>query len=126
MIMCVLASRPEMTSMHALQLRDEIFDGGDIQETFLAVKSVSQQAMFVALLSRKIKNTPECSSLFSQQCESGHKFTSFIPTIAAKFFNCMSKTFVRKINDEIHVAKKRDVTEKGDPAARKIRKLQSD
>ena len=122
-----------LVCVHALQLHDELFDGAEIQEKFLATEV--PKSSFVALLTKKIENTPASYTLLDQKCENmeqeGHCFHSFVPTIAAKFFNCLSKNFAATLNDSIHAARKRTTEtdelsdEKKDPSARKIKKLQS-
>ena len=88
---------------HALQLRDVLFKGGELQNTLL--QTSCPQSVFVRVLINMIENKPEASVLFDQQCEKEHKFKDLIPTIAAKFFNCLSKNFAAKVNDEIHASK---------------------
>ena len=114
-----------MLCVHALQLRDELFDDGEVQKRFFDTRV--PRSTFEALLERKIENTPECLFLLDQKCENGHKFLDFINPVATRFFNCLSKNFIGKVNDAIHASKKRthsDEHEKS-PASRKIQKLQS-
>ncbi|QQP50769.1 Uncharacterized protein FKW44_011893 [Caligus rogercresseyi] len=111
-----------LTCMHALQLKAELFDDDYIQELFLA--SSYPQAVFVNILTKKISNTSASDSIFGQVCDSSHSFQAFVPFIAAKFFNCMSKNFVQSINDKIHAGRKRGNV-KESSSVRKIAKLQS-
>jgi hypothetical protein len=110
--------------VHALQLKEELFDGGEIQEMFLATGS--PRSAFVSILRRKIDGTPEAEQLFNQKCDNDHTFLSFVPTIATQFFNCMSKNFVSTLNDRIHASRKRAPKESKESASgRKLKKLQS-
>jgi hypothetical protein len=110
--------------VHALQLKEELFDGAEIQEMFLATDS--PRSAFVSILGRKIYGTPEAEELFNQKCDNGHTFLSFVLTTRPKFFNCMSKNFVSTLNDRIHASRKRAQKESKESApGRKLKKLQS-
>ncbi|QQP52644.1 Putative LOC101234561, partial [Caligus rogercresseyi] len=111
-----------LTCMHALQLKAELFDDDYTQELFFA--SSFPQAVFVNILTKKISNTSASDSIFGQVCDSPHSFQAFVPSIAAKFFNCMSKNFVQSINDKIHAGRKRGNV-KESSSVRNIAKLQS-
>jgi len=109
--------------LHGLQLKAEIFDGGKLQEKFLACGY--PRAVFVKIFERKIYNT-DSEGLFSQMCDEGHNFMDFIPIIVAKFFNCVSKNFIATVNDQIHAARKRRPQMLNNNSnARKLSKLQS-
>jgi hypothetical protein len=110
--------------IHALQLKTEIFDEKDLQKMFLAF--AAPRTVFVKTLVKKIESTPESEALLNQKCDAGHDFTSFVPAIATKFFNCMSKNFISSVNDTIHASRKRAAkfTSKENPGIQKINKLQ--
>jgi hypothetical protein len=109
--------------VHALQLKNEIFDGKDVQKTFLAFDS--PRNVFVKTLVRKVESTPEAEAILNQKCDDAHDFMSFVPSIATKFFNCMAKNFISSVNDSIHASRKRAAkpASKENAATRKINKL---
>ncbi|QQP51892.1 Putative LOC101234274 [Caligus rogercresseyi] len=89
----------------SLPLKAELFDDDYIQELFLA--SSFPKAVLVNILTKKISNTSASDSIFGQVCNSYHSFQAFVPSIAAKFFNCMSKNFVQSVIDKIHAGRNR-------------------
>ena len=89
------------------------------------LKSSSPRELFVSVLTQKIENTPESPTILGQNCEQGHGFISCVPTIAAKFFNCLSQNFASKINDDVHASRKR-APKVVSESSRKIAKLQSE
>jgi hypothetical protein len=113
--------------VHAIQLKEEIFDSGKLQKKFLSCDN--PRSVFAAILKMKIECSIETEEILNQTCSSAHGFLTFLPTIAIKIFNCLSKNFISKLNDEIHTARKRGVGasdgSKPTPAQRKIAKLQS-
>ena len=113
-----------LTCMHALQLKKEVFDGGNVQKTFLSF--TVPRDVFVSTLVRKISNTPDCASTLNQACEESHEFMTFVPQITKQFFNCVSKNFISGLNDTIHEGRKRGPQHpKDSQGTRKIAKLQS-
>lgn len=111
--------------VHAVQLKKEIFDGSDVQELFLSFGS--PRSVFVKTLTKQINSTPESAAIFNKSCDESHDFMSFVPTIATRFFNCMSKNFISSVNDSIHASRKRAAkpASKESASGRKINKLQS-
>jgi hypothetical protein len=117
-----------LVCVHAIQLKEELFDNGKLQKKFLA--SANPRSVFASILKMKIECSTETVELLNQTCNSAHEFLKFVPTIAIKIFNCLSKNFISKLNDEIHAARKRGGGGASDgskptPAQRKIAKLQS-
>jgi hypothetical protein len=111
--------------VHAIQLKEELFDSGELQKRFLS--SANPRAIFASILNEKITSYAECEELLNQKCNASHKFLTFVPVIASKLFNCLSKNFISKLNDEVHAARKRGGGDasKSTAAKRKIAKLQS-
>lgn len=111
--------------VHAMLLREDIFDGGEIQKFFRSFEF--PRSVFVSVLQKKLDNTPESDKILNQTCNDAHSFSKFIPDIARRFFTCLSKNFTSSLNDKIHASRKRgprnDASDSS--ATRKITKLQS-
>ena len=118
-----------VTCAHAVQLKQLLFDGKDLQELFLTTEY--PQRVFVQTFVHLLKNEIDTELIVNQKCESGHSFGDFVPKIGNSVFNIFSKNFVSDENDKIHQARKRKTKEeeekkKQSPTSKKIAKLQSD
>jgi len=100
------------------KLHHQLFSDSTSKEILLS--SPNPLAVFVETSSELMKIIGECD------CVSGHSFkNTLLPKIASKMFNLCTSNYVRDINSKIHEAKKRSFSPKGNPNARKIKKLQS-
>jgi hypothetical protein len=113
-----------VTCVHAMQLKNMIFDNGDVQRVFL--ESGSPRDVFVLCYTELLKRESRTESLMKQQCSEGHVFAEFVPKIATRIFNIFSKNYISELNDKIQMSRKRDGGSKECNTSRKISKLQSD
>jgi hypothetical protein len=113
-----------VTCVHAVQLKNMIFDNGDVQRVFL--ESGCPRHVFVQCYTELLQRESRTESLLTQLCSEGHKFEEFIPKIATRIFNIFSKNYISELNDKIQMSRKRDAGSKECNTSRKISKLQSD
>jgi hypothetical protein len=106
--------------LHAFAFFQEIFDEGEVQQLLLSFGN--PRKVFVQGLLRRISGEDNSSSLLSVKCESQHDMLPVLTKVSARFFNVMSKNFISKINDALHLERKRGTVSETSQK-RKISKL---
>ncbi len=99
------------------KVRENIF--GDTESKKLFLSCAMQKDVFMSILS----NVFSSIGTFPHICKDGHPLQKFWKMAGAAYVNCFIKNLTSETNDFLHAGRKR--LEKGDPGARKIRKLQS-
>ena len=125
--LCTPSDSMYICILYASQLFQKIFDKGEIEKSFLALKN--QRNVFTACLEIKMQFDTNSAAILAQTCkaEEPHKFSERIRSIGDRAFNTFQKNFVQELNDQINANKKRNGTryDKESSADRKIQKLQS-
>ena len=113
-----------VTALHARELFLKVTENPDIKSYIFSQKS-SLDA-FQALYKLVVEHQSNDSRVSEATCESGHKYKIYMECIVTILFNCMCRNYAKKVNDEIHVSRKRSVVEdKNLKSTRKICKLNS-
>ncbi len=71
------------------------------------------------------QESEDLSGMLQSECQEGHFFEGFLPSITKKMFNMFAKNRCNEINSMQHLRSKRSHRKEGE-GSRKIRKLQSD
>ncbi|QQP39506.1 Putative LOC101234561, partial [Caligus rogercresseyi] len=116
-----LVTRGGLTYPSDATFYGQIMENQELRQLFMRFKN--PQKSFVAAL-MEILLVQEDKYLLAMKCTNEHSFSSLLPDIFSRFFNCMSKNHVSEINDTIHNSKKRGGDHQ-DKIQKKIMKLQS-
>lgn len=110
-----------ITSQLAHQLFSGIMKREEVKKNFL--KTENPREVFVLTLLNLLDNTPETQDMIKTFCWRGHLYRPLLEKAAFRFFNLFAKNFSSKVNDSLHMEKRRFKSADKNQGSRKMEKI---